>query len=432
MEDVSDYDVYVIGGGPAGSSAAWYLADQGINVALIDRGKPIGSKNVSGGVLWGHDLKVLDEEWWKKAPIERAIISKKIGLLTEDKAMLFDWDFEEWGHEPYVGFSILRAKFDRWLAKRAQEAGADIYEGIAVDKLWIEKGEVKGIVQAGDKFKSKAVIVADGANSRILINSGLLTKPFSQNDFYLGIKEVLTLPEETIEERFGLNSEEGTAFEFILGGLPKNIVAGGFLYTNKRSLSLGVVVDLDTLPLGIHSYDVFEYYKQHPKIKRLIKDAKEEEYAAHFVPKGGLHMMPPLFGNGYVVVGDAAALCFSNGLVINGNGPAIRSGIEAAKVVSEAIKIGDTSSKFLSKYATSLKSTYVLENLIRFKNVEKFKDNPRIYSTYTPFILNFSEKLLREENKPREHLVKLLKQELKEAGINSIKAAIDLSGVRYL
>ncbi len=432
MEDISDYDVYVVGAGPAGSSAAWYLAKEGINVALIDRGKPIGSKNVSGGVLWGHDLKILDEEWWKKAPIERPIVSKKIGLLTEERSLLFDWTFEDWNDEPYVGFSVLRAKFDRWLASRAEEAGADVYEGIAVDKLWMEKGEVKGIIQAGDKFKSKAVIIADGANSRTLINSGLLSKPFNQHDFYLGIKEVLSIPSETIEERFALNAGEGTAYEFILGGLPMDIIAGGFLYTNKDSLSLGVVVDISSIPKGIHGYDVFEYFKHNPRIKRLIKDSKEEEYAAHFVPKGGIHMMPPLYGPGYVVAGDAAGLCFSNGLVINGNGPAIRSGIEAAKAVSEAIKSNDTSAKSLSNYAENLKQTYVLENLIRFKNVEKFKDNPRIYSTYAPFILSFSEKLLKEENKPRERLVKLLKKELKNAGINSIKAAIDLSGVRYL
>ncbi len=96
MDDISDYDVYVIGAGPAGSAAAWQLAKEGISVALIDRGSPIGSKNLSGGVLWGHDLALLEPDWWKKAPVERPIVSKKIGMLNESNSLIFDWFFEEW------------------------------------------------------------------------------------------------------------------------------------------------------------------------------------------------------------------------------------------------------------------------------------------------------------------------------------------------
>ncbi len=432
MDDISDYDVYVIGAGPAGSAAAWQLAKEGVSVALIDRGSPVGSKNLSGGVLWGHDLALLEPEWWEKAPVERPIVSKKIGMINETKSLVLDWFFEEWGDEPYIGFSILRAGFDQWMAKKAKDAGADIYEGINVEKLWIEKGQVKGLIQEGDHFSSKAVIVADGANSRILINSGLTTVPFEKRHFYLGIKEVLGMPSDDIEKRFDLNPGEGAAFEFLLGGLPSGIVSGGFLYTNKKSISLGIVVELDTLPPNVHSYDILEYFKQHPRIQRYIGDAELLEYAAHFVPAGGIHMMPPLFGDGYVVVGDAAGFCFSNGLVINGNGPAIRSGIEAGKAVGNAVKQGNTSAKMLQSYQKNLMDTYVLQNLIKFKNVEAFKANPRLYAEYTDYILSTSEILLREENKPRKHILETARQNMKRMKLGLVSTIRDFLQVRQL
>ncbi len=326
----------------------------------------------------------------------------------------------------------MRAGFDQWMAAQAKDAGADIYEGINIEKLWIEKGQVKGLIQEGDHFSSKAVIVADGANSRILINSGLTTVPFEKKHFYLGIKEVLDMPSDEIETRFGVNSGEGAAFEFLIGGLPSGIISGGFLYTNKKSLSLGIVVELDTLPSNVHTYDILEYFKQHPRIQRYIGDADLLEYAAHFVPAGGLHMMPPLFGDGYVVVGDAAGFCFSNGLVINGNAPAIRSGIEAGKAVGNAIKQGDTSARMLETYQKNLMNTYVLQNLIRFKNVEKFKANPRLYSEYTDYILSTSEMLLREENKPRKHILEMARHNMKRMKLGLVSTLRDLLQVRQL
>ena len=90
MNDDDSYDVFVVGAGPAGAAAAWQLAKNGVKVALIDRGSPVGSKNLSGGVLWGHDLDELLPNWWEEAPVERHIVSKKLGLMTEYDSMVAD------------------------------------------------------------------------------------------------------------------------------------------------------------------------------------------------------------------------------------------------------------------------------------------------------------------------------------------------------
>ena len=429
---MTEYDAIVVGAGLAGSSSAIKLAQQGHQVALIDRGNPVGSKNLSGGVLWGNDLSEIIPNWMEEAPVERYITSKRVGFLTETDSMIIDWRFQDWGSPPYNGVSVLRAKFDKWLAEKAEEAGVHVYQGINVDDLLVRDGRVKGIIQDGDEFETNVVVIADGANSRLTLSAGLKRGMYKKH-YMLGVKEVLSLPKDRLEERFQLQGKEGVSYEFVLGFLPSPVKAGGFFYTNKETLSMGVVVNLDSLVPGIASYEIFELFKRHPTIQRLVHDASIIEYGAHLIPTGGLEMVPKIYGDGYVIVGDAAGFCFSNGLVIHGMGPAIRSGIEAGKAVHEALSKNDTSANALKRYESYLEKTYVLENLKRFKNIKKLTKNPRLYHGYPDVLVNTFKEMFTDTGKAKEHLSKIGRKELKKQKISMVKFLSDaFSGGRAI
>src|SRR5271170_5114720 len=154
-----DFDVIVVGAGMAGSSAAIRLAQGGANVLLLERGAEPGAKNLSGGVLWGHDLDRILPNWRVEMPLERHLIRKRFGFLTADDSVAFDFEDGAWRKEPYMAHSVLRARTDPWLAKKAEEAGATVVSSVPVDSLLWEGARVRGVVQAGEKMTAPVTIV---------------------------------------------------------------------------------------------------------------------------------------------------------------------------------------------------------------------------------------------------------------------------------
>ena len=408
MSIKTDYDAIVIGAGMAGSSAAIRLAKNGNSVLLLDRGEPIGSKNMSGGVLWGNDFaKILGEKWYEEAPVERCVVRKGVGFLTPEDSTFIDMRFPEWGKPPYNGQMVLRARFDPWLAKKATEVGADVYSGITVNQLLFDKNnpkQITGIVQNGDEFRAKVVVLADGATSRLAIDHGLKQQkkpnvsPLDKHAYMLGIKEVVYLPKETIEQRFALNSEkEGAAYEMVSGIHGNGARVGGFLYTNKESISLGVVIELETVREGMHTYKLFEEFKNHPWIQAAIKGSQQLEYGAHLIPHGGYKYLPKLYHGGAVLIGDAAGFLLSNGLAINGMNYAISSGIIAADSITQAIKRGNVTESGLSIYNKNIQKSYFYKDMKRFKKVEKIMGNPRVFGKYPGFLNDVLKEMTTEK-----------------------------------
>lgn len=404
----TDFDVIIIGAGLAGSSAAIRLAKNGNSVLLLDRGEPIGSKNMSGGVLWGNDLShILGENWFEEAPVERYVIRKGVGFLAPEDSTFIDTRFPEWGKPPYNGHMVLRAKFDPWLAKKAADAGADVYSGINVSQLLYDKKnhkQITGIVQNGDEFNAKVVVLADGATSRLAIEHGLKPQkkpnvsPLEKHHYMLGIKEVIYLPKETIEQRFNLsNDKEGAAYEMVSGIHKDGARVGGFLYTNKESISLGVVIELETIKEGMHTYKLYEEFKHHPWVQAIIKDGQQLEYGAHLIPHGGYNALPKLYHPGAVLVGDSAGFLLSNGLAINGMNYAVASGITAADSITEAIKKNNVSEKGLSIYQKNIKKTYFYKDMKRFRKVDKLMANPRVFSKYPSLMNDILKEMLTEK-----------------------------------
>ncbi len=416
----SQYQCIVVGGGFAGASAAIRLAQKGVKTLLVERADEGGAKNLSGGILWGNDLAAILPDWKATLPVERPVSNKKVGFLSEN-GPAFVIDF----HDPAlktqtVGYAVLRAKTDKWLLEQAKKAGVTVVTGVNVEGLAKQNGRVVGVQQSGETTYADVVIVADGANSRLTLQGDLRHghKKLDMDHYALGVKEILKLPRATIEERFGTGTDGGMAGEFVLGRCD-GVLAGGFLYTNQDTLSLGVVINLPSMKNQgeLTTHDVVEQFRNHPYIQSLVKGAELVEYGAHLVPEGGYQAFSELCGDGVLVVGDAAGFCFSNGIVIQGMNYAVRSGICAADAVAHAVKVGDFSAVTLAQYERNLESDGIMDDFRNFKNVSKFLWNPRLFQKYPDFLANVFRRMLKAEG-PKKKMRAHLTEAMKESGVS--------------
>lgn len=422
---MSEFDVIVVGGGPAGSSAAMKLASAGHNVLLVEKSDPPGSKNVSGGVLWGNDLAAVVPDWQKTAPVERYVKSKGVGFLTKDsniglefRSNLFDAN--------KGGNMVLRAKFDQWLVKKAKDFGAMVTTGVTVDRVVFDNGRAIGVEQDGDTITSECVILAEGANPRVAIDSGL-REPLSDKDVAIGVKEVIKLSENTINERFNLRGKEGFAGEYVLGFLSGGVEAGGFLYTNKDTISAGVVISMKHLRENdsTYSFDIIEQFLQHPAIAPMLEGGSIEEYSAHMVQEGGLERIPKLYGNGYMITGDAAGFSFSNGLVLQGMNYAIASGLAAADTYIEAKANSGIDETSLSAYRKRLLDSYVLKDFYNFRGIGDVTWGKLPHRALPVALENMMKGLFIDQGIPKKHMYELMAESLSKTGIKTSEAVLE-------
>jgi len=410
------FDAIIIGAGVAGSTAAYRLAKAGLQVVLIERGPYPGSKNLSGGVLYGRVLHELIPDFWNSAPVERKVTNQVVSFLTDDSSVNLDFKTERFNQPPFNGFTVLRSKFDRWLAEQAEAAGAMLVPGIKVDSVIRHDGRVEGVSADGEEMLAKVVIAADGANSFIAQQAGLRDK-VNAFESAVGVKELIGLPREVIEDRFHLTGDEGTAFN-IVGYATRGVPGGGFLYTNRESISVGLVIHLDALvERQLKPAEIFEDFLAHPMIAPLIKDGKLLEYGAHLVPEGGLNQMPRLVDNGLLLVGDAAGLGVNNGFVVRGMDLAIGSAIAAAETVIEAIAAKDYSADRLESYRTRLEKSFVLRDMQTYSRAVDFMQNERLFTDYPALLVNILTEIYRQEAQPKKNLAPMVIQNLKDSKI---------------
>lgn len=402
------FDVIVVGAGPAGSSAALAMARTGLQVALIERGEYPGAKNVSGAALYAPNLLAeLLPNFWEEAPVERYLTRRVVTFLGSESAMSLDFRTNHFSQPPYNGFTILRPKFDRWLASKAEEAGALLITSTVVDELILNdtSEQVVGVRcrrEDGDLY-APIVIAADGANSFLAKQAGL-QKEFHADEMTLGVKEVLKLDAHTIEERFNLNDDEGMTNEYV-GYASGNVKGGGFLYTNRDTLSIGVVTQIASLAQKQQrAYQLLDQFKQHPAIAPLVRDAVTLEYSAHMIPEGGWAMMPKLSQAGMLVVGDAAGFVFAAGLFLEGMNFAIASGLTAARVAIQAHQEQDFSEESMARYRSQLEAGFVLQDMKKFRHAPAFVNNDRLQNLYPELLCQAMENVFRSDGRPRRKL----------------------------
>ena len=276
----------IVGGGLSGLAAAYTLAQEGLEVLVLERGDYSGAKNVTGGRLYVNPVRELFPNLWKKAPFERFIAHEQVVMMAKERSVTYDYSCSALAVKPYQSYSILRAKFDRWLAKQAERKGAMLVTKNRVDDVIMENGRVIGVWAGGEELRSDVVIACDGVLSFTAEKAGL-RKPGRANDYAVGYKEIIELPLEVIEARFNLEGNEGAARLF-MGEVTQGMFGGGFLYTNKESISLGVVVGIHDLMQGeVAAPELIDLFKQRPEIRRLIKDGNTAEYSGHAIPEGG-------------------------------------------------------------------------------------------------------------------------------------------------
>ncbi|MBI3600005.1 MAG: FAD-dependent monooxygenase [Nitrospinae bacterium] len=383
------FDCIIVGAGPAGVAAAITLIRKGLTVAIFERGEYPGSKNVFGGVLYSTVLNKLTPEFWKDAPVERHITKRRYSILSKNSEMAVEFDFEDFNQPPFNNsFTILRAKFDRWFAQRAEDSGAVIFTETVVDDFIYDSGKVAGVRarrEGGDVY-ADVVICAEGANSLLTEKAGLKKKPLF-HQMITAVKEVVSLPREVIEDRFILSNDEGVALEFF-GEAVKGMIGSGFIYTNKDSLSVGVGCPIDVMKENsMKPNDLLESFKSHPVVKKLLRGGKTEELSAKMIPELGYKSLPKLIADGLLIVGDAAGFV-NPSLYREGTNMAMYSGIMAAETILEAKEKGDFSEKSLQGYVKRLKNSFVMKDLERYGDVpEKLSEMPQLFKEYPDAIL---------------------------------------------
>ena len=418
------FDVIIVGAGPAGSLAALKLARAGLSVVMVERGKHPGAKNMFGGLL--HNTPVLDEMlpgFRDRAPLERHIYKKVLAFMTPQSAVSLSFENENFDKPPCNGYTVFRPVFDSWLASEAVKAGALLLCDCAAADIIRENGRVAGITVKGreGELRGKIVIAADGVLSFMAKKAGL-RQDFRSSNMGVGIKLLLSLPEATINERFHLVRDEGADISFL--GAAGDMRGGGFLYTNRESVSIGLVVHLDSLKSsGKTPYDTLNDFLQHPSVKKLVKGSTPLEYSAHLIPEGGFNALPPLYTDGLMLAGDAAGLCYTNGINLEGINLAMTSGVLAAETAIKALEANDFTARTLSLYKKKLDDSFVLKDMKTFKNAAGMMRLERLFQTYPNVLAGVMEKMYRADGVPRSKLLRLARREaLKKVGLKDLIA----------
>ncbi len=372
------YDVIIIGAGPAGSTTAKCLAENQVKTLLLERGPFPGSKNMFGGAVYSDPLSQVIPAFWKDAPIERIVTKEELWFLDQDSAVRIGFSGLKYNKEPYNKLTVLRPKFDAWLAGLATGAGAILKNSVFVKDILYNKSitgkkTFHGVaLDDGTEIFADTIILAEGAAPLLTQKTGL-TQKMKTKDFFLYVKEVLSLPSNIIEERFNLEENEGAIYLLIgFPGFGRVSKIGIFTNSNSISLILGGYIN-HMMTARVNPAIILEKVKSHPLIKKLISGAVREEYMAKIIPKGGVKASPKVYADGLLLAGDTATMVSGR----RGIDLAMLSGMYAADTIIQARAKGDFSEITLSNYQHKLNNTFFIKNMKRSpKTATYFEENP--------------------------------------------------------
>ena len=235
----------VVGGGLAGLSAAYGLAEAGMEVMVLERGDYSGAKNVTGGRLYVKPIRGFYPELWDEAPFERPVARELVTMLADGAHTTIEIASDRFLEGKPQSYTVVRAKLDQWLAEKVMEKGAMVVPNMKVDELLRKDGRVIGIRAGDDEIGANVVVVAEGVLRLLSSAAGLAAEPQARHHA-LGYKEIIELPAGVIEDRWHLNPGEGAA-QLFMGDCTRGMMGGAFLYTNKESISLGMVVGMEDM-----------------------------------------------------------------------------------------------------------------------------------------------------------------------------------------
>jgi electron transfer flavoprotein-quinone oxidoreductase len=375
------FDVIIVGAGPAGVTAAGALAGSGLTVALIEAGVYAGAENWSGCVYFAESLatdEVFGIRAVENAPFERRVVRRgtfvhngidEVGVSLSDSRA-----FENC-------YTVLRPVYDPYFADLAQSKGATLITNTTVLSLIRKDGRVVGVQTERGPLHAGVVFIAEGDASH-LVRSERLERVAAPH-FLQGVKAVLSLPAGEIDARFQLGRSEGAAYEILvrnpaISGRTSRLNIGGFLYTNRDSLSLGYVMPLDNLRdqyRGGHDL-LFEWLRSLPTVKDLTQGAALSAYGTKIIRSGGWRERPVLVEDGLAVGGASAGLGIDLPFP-NFTGPASATGLYFARSVKILLKQG----KPLT--ARNLADAYLapLQESVYGRNAHYLSRWPKYFST---------------------------------------------------
>ncbi|MSO46266.1 MAG: electron transfer flavoprotein-ubiquinone oxidoreductase [Acidobacteria bacterium] len=382
-----EVDVLIVGGGPAGLSAALRLAQlqqlghgRPLSIAVLEKAREAGAHVLSGAVLDPSALRELIPDFREKgAPLAATVSRDRVYFLTEKSRIPFPVvPAPLRNHGNYV---ISLNAFVRWLADQADGQGIDFFTGFAGQELLIDDGRVVG-VRTGDRgidrlgerkptfepgvdIMAKVTIVCDGVRGNLtkdLRRRFQLGRGRQPEQFAIGFKELWEVSRDRLEP--------GTVVHSMGYPLRPEEFGGGFIYAlPDGQLSVGFVVGLDYKDPLLDPHVAFNRFKQHPFVARLLAGGQMIRYGAKALPEGGWNTIPRLHMDGALIAGDAGG--FVNSMRLKGIHLAMRTGMLAAEAAFEAIRSGDWSARGLARYQDGIERSPVKAELYPVRNVHQ-------------------------------------------------------------
>jgi electron-transferring-flavoprotein dehydrogenase len=382
-----EFDVVIVGGGPAGLAAATRLrqcAAQGghdVSVCVIEKGSEIGAHILSGAVLETRALDELHPNWADEgAPVNVPVQDEKFMFLTENKSISVPHFLLPPPMHNKGNYIISLANLCRWLGEQAEALGVEIYPGFAgAEVLYHEDGSVKGVAtgdmgigkdgeptemhQPGMELHAKYTFFSEGCRGHLgkeLMEHFDLCADNEPQTYGIGIKELWDIDPDLHQEGLIVHSAGWP--------LTRDVYGGSFLYhIDNNQVSVGFVVGLDYTNPHLSPYEEFQRFKTHPEIRKYFEGGRRVAYGARAINEGGLQSLPKMVFPGGMLIGcDAGTI---NMPKIKGTHTAMKSGMLAAESVYEALANGDTGGNEIEAYTENFRRSWVWDELHEARNV---------------------------------------------------------------